>query len=528
MFTSADTRRNLLQQAAALPPAQFGVPPPPDNASVAQPPAAAVTSADSPSEDDSDYAPTASSGASFYIITAWGLEEVDAPPQTGVNASEILGDDIAASLESVRANFEAALTLPIPGDPLLSPLWQALLISSCALIGVFIFHVILRATAIRRKIRIPNILLWPVPELILLAALLPILVAAAAPLLVGSGIQLFVGIVFGVLIPFFYITWMVYMVAKHVSCRNPDDREAVFVIEEEKRGRDAGEGEQDEQAGTEPTDFRVVVPFDDFRAARSEEVIDSAPDQREKDAAQDAQSGSGDTSEAFVGENGTNAENQQGSGGIADQPALPVKPSPIRSILTPLWVWITFLYFKFLRYFFGYRALPEGTWMSTDHYSDSFVARYGALFSVARGPPMKLIEGTYEFDRDQGRTDRGMLVPVEVSSPEVKFLGLHASPKVEHAMHAMQAFAGVFQIVKMVLAAWIMDGMSSSDSINPILIVSLMLVITFMDWTYVRFLCPFENHAELILASFWCMCDAGTYICGMIIAFTSASEVDRL
>ena len=532
-YSSLDTRRSLLYKADAPTPAKAAVSPaannvttpsaarvPPPAARVprpaaparapvpapAEPPAPVPAPAPAPGVVDDEYAPTAASGASFYIVTAWGLQKTDDPQEAavGVNTASVLGEDVAATLATVKQNLQAALNVNVGNEPLMSPLWQALLISSCALAAVFLFHIILRAAAIKRKMRIPTLLLWPVPELILLAALLPILVSAAAPLLSSSGVHLFVGIMFGILIPFTYMFWMIYVVKTHVVPHNIDSRQAVFVIAEEKRSRENGETEKNGETDSSENESAGSSPVHSPLAAETAEIPKAD----------------------LVSEN--ESQSQAEAENEAPVTRRQYMPAVVTRTYASVRKWVGFIFQKLMRYFFGLSALPEGKWMSTDHYSVPFVARFGALFQSSRGPPVKLIEGTYEFDRAVGRTDRGVVVPTEYDSPELKLIGAHTSPKFLHFLHSAQAFSGVWALSKMFMAALIMNGMSANSNINPKVIVFLMLMITLLEWMYVRILTPFESSEDLIIASLWAICDTGTYTCGMIAAFTSTTEVNKL
>jgi hypothetical protein len=58
--------------------------------------------------------------------------------------------------------------------------WNTMMLSGIVIGCVIVLHILLRAAVIWRKIRMPQILLWPAPELMIVGAFIPLIVAAAA------------------------------------------------------------------------------------------------------------------------------------------------------------------------------------------------------------------------------------------------------------------------------------------------------------------------------------------------------------
>ena len=66
------------------------------------------------------------------------------------------------------------------GGKSMQPLWNTLFWVSIALLAVVVFHVLLRALVIWRRMRMPAILHYPRLELIVLLTFLPVVAASAA------------------------------------------------------------------------------------------------------------------------------------------------------------------------------------------------------------------------------------------------------------------------------------------------------------------------------------------------------------
>jgi hypothetical protein len=83
-------------------------------------------------------------------------------------------------LEALKNQFQSVV-MPISiKDISTAGLWNALMLAGICIGAVVVLHILLRAAVIWRKIRMPEILLWPAPELMIVGAFIPLVVAAAA------------------------------------------------------------------------------------------------------------------------------------------------------------------------------------------------------------------------------------------------------------------------------------------------------------------------------------------------------------
>ncbi len=101
-------------------------------------------------------------------------------PEPVLSGAAALKAEIGADLEALKNQF-AAVVMPIKSNnPTAAGLWNALMLAGICIGAVVVLHILLRAAVIWRKIRMPEILLWPAPELMIVGAFIPLVVAAAA------------------------------------------------------------------------------------------------------------------------------------------------------------------------------------------------------------------------------------------------------------------------------------------------------------------------------------------------------------
>ncbi len=250
-----------------------------------------------------------------------------------------------------------------------------------------------------------------------------------------------------------------------------------------------------------------------------------------------------------------------------------------------LWSGISATFFLILRVLFGYGSIIPGKWVPADVHSESFVGRYGVVFRQTRGPQTLRVKPTYEWNSDRGKIDRGSVQPADDvcliaatgSSKESSFSkakGVSRSssgssaesnaldindvaaaesgsgcqyntrfkmnracctpktmripPSLLHTADILRALSGAITISKMVLASNIMAGLSGSSSVDPKAQIIAMLVLTVLEFLYVRFLCPVAEPWELIPRALSLCCDVGTFTCSMILAIISTTEIDTM
>jgi hypothetical protein len=247
------------------------------------------------------------------------------------------------------------------------------------------------------------------------------------------------------------------------------------------------------------------------------------------------------------------------------------------------WLWhgVSVGFFFLLRVLFGYGSIVPGEWVPADIHSESFVGRYGAVFRHTRGPETLQVQPTFEWNADSGKIDRGSVQDADIDSimasggrskgssfKKMKgFSGsrsnssasedsdatevadqssssiaafarnsrnccvpktMRVSPALHHAADILRALSGGITIAKMVLAANIMAGLSGNSSVDPKSQIIAMLILTVLEFLYVRFLCPVADPWELIPRALSLCCDAGTFTCSMILAVISTTEIETI
>jgi hypothetical protein len=158
-------------------------------------PTPAVAPAQAPAPAPTDEAASLVPSANVYIVASKGGPQGDVQPINGttsgdnapagapepaLSGAEALKANIGADLEALKNQFQAVVMPIKSNDPTTEGLFNALMLSGIVIGAVVLLHILLRAAAIWRKIRMPEILLWPAPELMIVGAFIPLIVAAAA------------------------------------------------------------------------------------------------------------------------------------------------------------------------------------------------------------------------------------------------------------------------------------------------------------------------------------------------------------
>ena len=58
--------------------------------------------------------------------------------------------------------------------------------------------------------------------------------------------------------------------------------------------------------------------------------------------------------------------------------------------------------------------------------------------------------------------------------------------------------------------------------------VVLLLVLTVLYWAYLRFFVPLNNVTDLVCEVLATACDAGTFVCGILLAVYNPAEIDKM
>lgn len=140
-----------------------------------------------------------------------------------------------------------------------------------------------------------------------------------------------------------------------------------------------------------------------------------------------------------------------------------------------------------------------------------FLARWGVLFETTKGPRVRYEPGTYDYV--SGKLDRGK--PVYISKT-----------RFEKAREVLQLLGITITLFKLVLFADVLAGMSTG--VSPVLQVALLLVLTVIYWVYMRAFAPPNELADLAVEIAATACDAGTFICGLVVALTPPGSFNLL
>ncbi len=269
---------------------------------------------------------------------------------------------------------------------------------------------------------------------------------------------------------------------------------------------------------------------------------------------------------------------------IAVEEPVQIKKNVFKRCGSWLWHGVSVGFFFLLRVLFGYGSIVPGHWVPADIHSESFVGRYGAVFSSTRGPQTLRVQPTYEWDASSNKIDRGSvqkagkklirsgiyadnehfsrmksfankqstsaseegnsgpgssadLDAVHVNTPRFRSKcartccvpkTMRVSPALQHTADILRALASAITIAKMVLAANIMAGLSGNTSVDPKLQVILMLILTGIDFLYVRFLCPVADPWELIPRTLSLCCDIGTFVCTLLLAIVPTTDIETI
>lgn len=153
--------------------------------------------------------------------------------------------------------------------------------------------------------------------------------------------------------------------------------------------------------------------------------------------------------------------------------------------------------------------------------------RYGCLFEDARGPQVLHIRSRYDTSAPAassgtsegggdgpagGETVTGVVVPA-------------SSYWVEGVVQSLQTFGILFQVLKMVLFALIINGGGGIDNIAQVL---ALVAVSAAHLLYLRLCLPYRLRVELAAEMVASACDLGVFSCGIaLVAKREWSEAQR-
>ncbi|KAK9809018.1 hypothetical protein WJX72_007977 [[Myrmecia] bisecta] len=155
------------------------------------------------------------------------------------------------------------------------------------------------------------------------------------------------------------------------------------------------------------------------------------------------------------------------------------------------------------------RTLTSGTWQPAKRPESNFVPRWGALFEDNRGEPMVLTGATYAVDPVTGALNRGQLVPVPGKAIiSIGRLRVHR--------HQLQAYANLFEALKVISLALLTNGISSSPNNNLAQVVAMLAIVT-VYLLYLRFFKPIERRTELAIQIVSEVMSMFVFACGIVL-----------
>jgi hypothetical protein len=293
--------------------------------------------------------------------------------------------------------------------------------------------------------------------------------------------QLAAGIIFAIILPCAYIGFTMWLVLRFLVHPDPTKRAAVYVVsveehEQEELGEDEERGEQARDAN--------------YKQADSQSGI-----------ARVSASSSGTAASAGSSQRGGRRNLLRRGSGSGGNRSGPGRPGRLRSASAWLARFVS-------RTLLGYCPHEQGKWMSTTPGS-SFVERYGAVFQT-KGPAVRYIPGTYQWSGDGRGLDRGTVVPVQhlVRAREVR--------------QALQALGTTVGMLRLILVADILASMK--HGVDPVLPVTLQLVVTVLYCLFLRFVTPPHTLPELTVEALLMLFSLGSIVCGIMLAATPPTE----
>ena len=424
-------------------------------------------------------------GDQLYILSNVTPNASGTPPQPQ-SSQESIASDIGEQVEDLVNQLQEVLGITSEGQST-DPLWNTLFWTAIILAGVVILHIALRLLVVWRKIPMPGVLAWPRMELACVQAVLPLVIAAGAKLYQGnSASQLAAAIIFAAVLPALLLAAATYLVLKHLALCPPRDRKAHYVAPEKKVGR----------------------------LLQNTETVDS------DDLSNEQNCGSIPDKESSSDEAGPTPSARQ-EGEITPQQRI-APPTHIRSqseLRKPLTRREKFKLYSvryLLKPVFGFDPDEMGEWVSTTQTEESFVNRWGVLFDSSQGPPIIYEKGTFEWD--------------PASKTYIRYTPREIPPenRLQQAKLISQLLATIVTTFKMCLFINLLAAFGSDNGPSPLTQVILLLVLTVVYWMYMRFLVPICDIVDLSAEVIATLCDAGTFISGIVLITTSAENTSQI
>lgn len=170
---------------------------------------------------------------------------------------------------------------------------------------------------------------------------------------------------------------------------------------------------------------------------------------------------------------------------------------------------------RFLGEFFIGPLRPEGKWAVLKSPDSRFLRKYGALFEDNRGPPMVLVGATYATDPVTGWVNRGKLEP-HLGRPLVSIRGRGLMYR-----YQLQAYAKLIGVLKVIVYALLLNGISSSTSIAQVI---ALMVLSMTHLLFLRFIEPLCERGELAVQLVAEICDVGVFVCGLVLILGDSSN----
>ncbi|DBA93931.1 TPA: hypothetical protein ACH3X3_013969 [Trebouxia sp. C0006] len=170
---------------------------------------------------------------------------------------------------------------------------------------------------------------------------------------------------------------------------------------------------------------------------------------------------------------------------------------------------------RFLGEFFIGPLRPEGKWAVLKSPDSRFLRKYGALFEDNRGPPMILVGATYATDPVTGWVNRGKLEP-HLGRPLVSIRGRGLMYR-----YQLQGYAKLIGVLKVVVYALLLNGISSSTSIAQVI---ALMVLSMTHLLFLRFIQPLCERGELAVQLVAEICDVGVFVCGLVLILGDSSN----
>ncbi|KAL0042483.1 hypothetical protein WJX79_001296 [Trebouxia sp. C0005] len=158
---------------------------------------------------------------------------------------------------------------------------------------------------------------------------------------------------------------------------------------------------------------------------------------------------------------------------------------------------------------------PEGRWAVLKSPDSRFLRKYGALFEDNRGPPMVLVGATYATDPVTGWVNRGKLEP-HLGRPLVSIRGRGLMYR-----YQLQGYAKLIGVLKVVVYALLLNGISSSTSIAQVI---ALMVLSMTHLLFLRFIEPLCERGELAVQLVAEICDVGVFVCGLVLILGDSSN----